>query len=137
MRGIPNADVISSASGVEGRGMERRSMSLPPTSETRRERDGLCATFRTRVAADLAIEHLTQEYGIDPAFIYVEPVEDENSSGIETSGGDAASGKPSHGQRLDAPLHGVIQVTVPVEHETLATVRTALEDAGAISIETF
>jgi hypothetical protein len=101
----------------------------------RRELDGLCATVRSRADAELAIEHLAQEYGIDPAFIYVEPIDGENSAGIEASGGDHACGAPSHRERPDAPLHGAIQVTVPVEEKSSPMVQRALKDVGAASVE--
>lgn len=112
-------------------------MGLLQDAEQRRERDGLSATFRTRADAELAIEHLAQEYGIDPAFIYVEPVDSANSAGIATSGGDHASGKPSHAERPDAPLHGAIQLTVAIGHEHLAVVTDALRETGALDIERF
>lgn len=96
---------------------------------------GLYAIFRTREDADLAVEHLAQEYHIDPAFIYVEPIDAENSSGLQASGGDHASGQPSHSDRPDAPLHGAIQVSVPVEGGNFALLKRALEDAGAIDIQ--
>jgi hypothetical protein len=83
------------------------------------------------------VEHLAQEYGIDPAHIYVEPVDDNNSSGIEASGGDCAAGEPTHKDRQDAPLHGAIQVTVPVEHSSLAVVKNSLQEGGAVNIEEF
>lgn len=101
------------------------------------EKDGLCATFRTREEADLAVEHLAQEYGIDPAFIYVEPVADENSSGEEASGGDAPSTGPGHGRRSDAPLHGAIQLTVPVDHARMPALKDVLQEIGAVGIEVF
>ena len=112
-------------------------MSLLEESDVRRELDGLTAIFRTRADADLAIEHLTQEHGIDPAFIYAEPVDDENSAGVAASGGDHAAGAPSHQERPDAPLHGAIQLTVPVKHAELAALIKVLEDTGAVDIELF
>jgi hypothetical protein len=112
-------------------------MNLLSGQRPRQERDGIIAIFRNRVDADLAVEHLAQEYGIDPAFIYVEPVSEANSAGLEPSGGDRASGAPSHGERVDAPLHGSIQVTLPVEHEDLAKLTAAMREAGAIGIELF
>ena len=99
--------------------------------------DGLSGVFRTREQADLAVEHLVQEYGVEPSFIYVEPVEDENSSGNSVSGGDHASGDPGRGDRADAPLNGAIGVTVPITAESLPKLRKAFEDAGAVKIETF
>ncbi|MBW8755319.1 MAG: hypothetical protein JF595_14445 [Sphingomonadales bacterium] len=112
-------------------------MGLLDDPDDRRELDGLTAVFRTRADADLAIEHLAQEYGIDPAFIYVEPVADENSAGTEPSGGDHACAAPSHQARPDAPLRGVIRLTVPVAHENLAILTNALKDTGARDIEVF
>jgi hypothetical protein len=121
--------------GATGFGIFRYLTRGGPRAE-RRELDGVCATFPTREGADLAIEHLVQEYGIDRAFIYVEPAEDENSSGLETSGGDHAS-KAGHGERVDAPLHGVIELTVACRAEKVGVVKTALEDTGAMKIEVF
>lgn len=112
-------------------------MGLPEQTEVRRELDGMTAVFRTRADADLAIEHLAQEYGIDPAFIYVEPVDAENSAGVIASGGDHAAGAPSHRERPDAPLNGSIQLTVPVTHAALPALIKALEDVGAVDIELF
>lgn len=112
-------------------------MSLLEQQGITRELDGVTAVFRARADADLAIEHLAQEYGIDPAFIYVEPVEDENSAGVVASGGDHAAGAPSHRERPDAPLHGTIQLTVPVRHGALPMLVKALEDSGAVDIEIF
>jgi hypothetical protein len=112
-------------------------MDLLAENDQRHERDGLTAVFRTRADADRAIEHLAQEYGIDPAFIYVEPVAETNSAGTETSGGDHASGAPSHDERSDAPLHGAIQVTLPVEHDNLAKLTEAMRESGAVAIELF
>jgi hypothetical protein len=99
--------------------------------------DGLSALFRTREQADLAIEHLVQEHHVERAFIYVEPVDDENSSGEEASGGDHASGDPGSDERHDAPLHGAIELTVPITKHNLATLTRALEEVGAVRVESF
>jgi len=101
------------------------------------EQDGVSAIFRTRAEVDLAVEHLAQEYGLNSSFIYVEPVGDENSSGIETSGGDHVSGSPSHPDRADAPLHGAIRLTVLFEHEHVAHVEHALREYGGLNVEAF
>lgn len=101
------------------------------------ELDGLIAVFQTRADADLAVEHLTQEYGIDPAFIYVEPVDEQNSAGNAASGGDHASAAPSHDERRDAPLNGAIQLTVSVEHADMPVLRSALQEIGGRDIEVF
>jgi hypothetical protein len=100
------------------------------------EVQGLCATFPTREGADLAVEHLVQVHDVGRAFVYVEPVADENSAGTAVSGGDHASGAPGEGERTDAPLHGAIQVTVPADRRNVAKLKQALVDAGATEVET-
>lgn len=109
------------------------------------ERDGISAQFRTRAEADMAIEHLVQEYGIESHFIYAEPAGEDNSSGTQVSGGDHACATPSHLDRADAPLHGVIQLTVLMRHEVPASAKASLqsivmqdlEDCGAFNLEAF
>jgi len=99
--------------------------------------DGLSATFRTHEEATLAVEHLVQEYGIEPSFIYVDPVSDENTAGVAPNGGDHAAGQPGHADRSDAPCRGEIELTVPAKPETLSRLRRALEDVGAVRVEAF
>lgn len=103
----------------------------------RRTHDGLSAIFATREQADLAVERLVQEYRVDRTFIYVEPVGDRNSAGTQISGGDHASGAIGSQDRSDGPLHGAIQVTVPLGQDNRATLTTALREAGANRIEAF
>ena len=112
-------------------------MGLLHANDDTRELDGITAVFRSRADADLAIEHLAQEYGIDPAFIYVEPVADENSAGTVPSGGDRAALGPSHADRPDAPLHGAIQLTVSFARNDQYVLRSALKEYGALDIEQF
>jgi hypothetical protein len=106
-------------------------------SRDRRTHDGVSAIFPTREQADLAVEHLVQEFGIDRALIYVEPAADENSAGELVSGGDHASGERSSASRSDAPLHGAIEVTVPSTIERFPIIQRALRDVGARRIEAF
>lgn len=107
------------------------------TSSSSSVTDGLSAIFATREQAELAVEHLVQEYKIERATIYVEPVADENSSGVEISGGDHASGDPGSRERHDAALKGAIEVSTPATTENMAKLRRALEDTGAIRVEAF
>lgn len=102
----------------------------------RRTYDGLSAVFATREQADLAIEHLVQEHGIDRSFIYVEPLGEENSAGTDVSGGDHASGRIGSHDRPDGSHHGAIEVSVPLAHNE-EVLRRALSEAGAGRIEAF
>lgn len=109
------------------------------------ERDGVSAQFRTRAETDLAIEHLVQEFGIESCFIYAEPSGEENSAGTQINGGDHACAMPSHSDRADAPLHGAIQLTVLMRHESgsraarslQSMVMQDLESCGAFNLEAF
>ena len=99
-----------------------------------RTHDGLAAIFRTREDADLAVEHLVQEYRVDRAAIFAEPVEEENSSGVAISGGDAPSGDVGSRARKDAPLHGLIRLTVATGRHEEGLLRKSLQDAGAVEV---
>ncbi len=92
-------------------------------------------TFPTREAADLAIEHLTQEHGIDRADVFVQAVGSSNSSGTRPSGGDAPSTRGEH-SREDSQLGGAIEVSADVSEVKFAAARQAFEDAGARDLST-
>jgi hypothetical protein len=104
--------------------------------QRRRTYDGMSAVFQTREQADLAVEHLVQEHGIDRAFIYVEPVGDENSAGPGVSGGDHASGRTGSHDRPDGSHNGAIEVSVPLPRDE-KVLRRVLDEAGAERIEVF
>lgn len=106
-----------------------------PVARGTRLHDGLAATFRTREAADLAVEHLVQEYHVDRAAIFAEPVDERNSSGLEISGGDAASGDPGSRARRDSALNGAIRVTVAAGRHEIGLLRRTLQEAGAVEVQ--
>ena len=51
-------------------------------------------TFGTRRDAELAVEHLVQEHGIEPAEISIRPAGEANSAGTKAAGADVESGHP-------------------------------------------
>lgn len=73
------------------------------------------ATFETRREAELVIERLVQEFGVDRAAIHVGPDGDRNTVGERRSGGDAKAAEPSVEPRTDAPLEGRVLVSVALE----------------------
>ena len=121
--------------GAAAYAMYRYVTSLRPAGAGAHTHDGLAAIYRTREQADLAIEHLVQEYGVSRSAIFVEPVDERNSSGTEISGGDAPSG--GHGSRVrdDAPLNGAIRLTVAATEHELALLRQTLNNAGALEVQ--
>jgi hypothetical protein len=110
----------------------RRPNAVPGGTRTH---DGVAAIFETRAQAELAVEHLVQEFNVDRSVIFVEPVEENNSSGVQVSGGDAPSGETGSRARSDAPQNGAIRLTVGTDELDLADVRGALTEAGATSVE--
>lgn len=121
--------------GAAGYGLYRYLDRPRPIAPGSRTHDGVAALFRTREEADLAIEHLVQEYRVDRSAIFAEPVDAENSAGIAVSGGDAPSGDPGSHSRTDAPLNGAIRVTVAAGGSQIALLRRSLQDAGAVDVQ--
>lgn len=96
--------------------------------------DGISAMFSSRRAADLAVEHLVQEHGIDRDVIFVEAAGESGTTGTRVAGADASSGEATTGERADAPLHGEIKLTVAVTENDRSTIDRALREAGAHQI---
>jgi hypothetical protein len=88
----------------------------------------LNATFETRREAEMTIERLVQEHGIDRADIFVAAAGDENTAGEEQAGSDTDAGDPTPESRDDAPLNGAVAVSVDIEDE--AEVEKVLEAFG-------
>lgn len=90
------------------------------------------ATFQTREAADLAVEHIVQRAGLNRADIFVEAGSQSNSSGMVPNGGDAPSA--NHGPRMDGALGGEIVVSVDARADQIPTLHRIFGDAGAIHV---
>lgn len=72
----------------------------------------LTARFRTRRLADVAVEHLVQEQGIERTNIFVVAEGSEPSSGEEVDATDVESGHPGAEPGGDPALGGAILVSV-------------------------
>ena len=84
----------------------------------------LTATFDTRRDADMAVERLVQEFGMERTDIFVAAAGDENSARGGTGrlrhrGWDAQLRTPRR-RRDDAALNGGITVSVDLEDDELA-----------------
>lgn len=89
------------------------------------------ATFETRREAEMSIERLVQEFGLDRKAIEVVADGALNSAGEDTSGGDNASGSPTPSEREDAALNERIKVSVTVDDAAEAErVRNAFSEFG-------
>jgi hypothetical protein len=96
----------------------------------------LTAQFETRREAEMTIERLVQEHGIERTDIFVAAAGRENTAGEETAGSDAAAGAPSAETRHDAALNGAIELSVDIEDEgKLALIRKAFAEFSAHDVE--
>ncbi|MCD7109499.1 hypothetical protein LRX75_10625 [Rhizobium sp. DKSPLA3] len=95
----------------------------------------LTATFDTREAADRAIEHLVQQYGIDRSDVFVEAAGADNTAGTKPSGGDVEN-PDGDGVRTDAALGGRLLVSVDLALDDIDKAQAALRDAGAEHVAT-
>lgn len=91
------------------------------------------ATFTTREAADIAVERLVQEIGINRADVFVEAAGSENTAGTEQSGGDAAN-SPAEGSAMEPATNGAIMVSADVAASNLDAIRQALRETGASEV---
>ncbi|WP_076072161.1 hypothetical protein [Sphingomonas montana] len=94
----------------------------------------IVGTFDTRRAADIAVEHLVQEYGLDRAAILVAPVADENSVGTKAAGADVESGHTGVDTDAAPALAGALTVTVEMHADEVDAVTQAFNDAGATKV---
>ena len=95
----------------------------------------LTGEFETRREAEMTVERLVQEYGIDRGAILVAAAGPENSSGTEEAGSDTAAGSPTPESRDDAELNGRIAVSVEVPDELAEKVRAAFSEFDASAVD--
>lgn len=94
------------------------------------------ANFETRREAELAVEHLVQEHGVDRDDVTVGPAGEENSAGTEAGGSDLDDGFDDDAG--DGPeLAGAIAVSVVAEDDDQAeAVQEILEEFGGGDVVT-
>ncbi len=90
----------------------------------------LTGTFDSRDKADMAVERLVQEIGIERTDIFVAASGPDNSAGNRTGGADSETDE--HDERDDAALAGGITVSIDLQDKAKVEVVTAaLEEFGA------
>jgi len=90
------------------------------------------ARFDTRRDAEMAVERLVQEYGIERTDIFVTTDGADNSAGDREAGSDNAAGAPSPEGRDDGALNGRITVSVDIDDDALVgQVREAFAEFNA------
>ena len=95
----------------------------------------LNATFETRREAEMTVERLVQEHGIERTDVFVGAASDENTAGEERAGSDDHAGEPSPEARDDAPLNGAVSVSVDIADDAKAAkVRDAFTEFQAADV---
>ncbi|MCX7319097.1 MAG: hypothetical protein NT113_06230 [Hyphomicrobiales bacterium] len=89
------------------------------------------AMFKDRQAAELALEHLVQEIGIERTGIFIAAHGDGNTSGTHRSGADARSSLDESRGDTDPKLSGEIEMSVACGKEDTERVTKALKEVGA------
>jgi hypothetical protein len=96
----------------------------------------LTAQFQTRREAEMTVERLVQEHGIERTDIFIAAVGPDNTAGEEVAGSDAKAGAPSVEKRDSASLKGPIEVSVDLEDEAKeAAIREAFAEFKAQDVE--
>jgi hypothetical protein len=90
--------------------------------------NNITATFETRRAAELAIEHLVQEHGVARTDVTVDAEGAANSSGTERSGADDP--RIEKGAENHPKLAGAIRVSVCDNGSARKVIEAALQEAG-------
>lgn len=95
----------------------------------------LTANFATRREADMTVERLVQEQGVERTDIFVVAAGDDNTAGEEVAGSDAEAGEPSPDARDDAAFTGRVSVSVDVEDDDRADeIRGAFAEFDAADV---
>ncbi|WP_419827002.1 hypothetical protein [Sphingomonas sp.] len=95
----------------------------------------LTASFDTRREAEMTVERLVQQFGIERTDIFIATAGDENSAGVERAGSDTEAGSPSPEERDDSELEGRVTVSVDLEDEAVAgEVRSAFAEFDAAEV---
>lgn len=95
----------------------------------------LSAKFDTRREAEMTVERLVQQFGIERTNIYIAADGSDNTAGVEEAGSDTAAGSPTPQDRNDTALEGRVVVSVDIEDDSLADeVWAAFAEFDAVEI---
>jgi hypothetical protein len=72
----------------------------------------IVGSFETRRDAEIAVEHLVQEYGIERTDIFIRAPGEANTAGTRPAGADVESGHAGVEKHGSAALKGAVEVSV-------------------------
>ena len=88
--------------------------------------DTITAEFRSRRDAEMAVEHIVQEHGLDRTAVTVGPASSENTAGTEAARADVEDGRLKSGTDGEPALHGKVKVSVQVGDADADKVRASI-----------
>ena len=90
-------------------------------------------TFDTRRQADMVVERLVQELGVERTDIFVVAAGDTNSDGVKAAGSDREAGAPSPEARDDGAHEGAVEVSLDLNEDgdIAEKVQAAFDEFGA------
>ncbi len=78
----------------------------------------ISAEFKSRRDAEMAVEHIVQDHGIDRSTVEVGPASDQNTAGTEAARADVEDGYLKSGTEGEPALAGKVKVSVQVDDAT-------------------
>lgn len=75
----------------------------------------ISAEFKSRRDAEMAVEHIVQDHGVDRSAVEVGPAESENTAGTEAARADVEDGHLKSGTEGEPALAGKVKVSVQVD----------------------
>jgi hypothetical protein len=92
------------------------------------------AYFDNRRDAELAVEHLIQERGIERTDIFLQAQGQANTAGVRAAGADVESGHPGVEKRGSPKLDGEIELSVDCHGTEQDRVLKTLKETGATRV---
>ena len=75
----------------------------------------ISAEFKSRRDAEMAVEHIVQDHGVDRNAVQVGPASDENTAGTQAARADVEDGHLKSGTEGEPALAGKVKVSVEVD----------------------
>ncbi|GEP12236.1 hypothetical protein [Methylobacterium gnaphalii] len=88
------------------------------------------ADFTTRRDAEMAVEHIVQEHGVDRKAVTVGPSSEENTAGTEAARADVVDGHLKKDTVGKPALAGKVRVSVQISEPDADKVRSSFRTFG-------
>jgi len=75
----------------------------------------ISADFKFRRDAEMAVEHIVQDHGLDRNVVNIGPASNENTAGTEAARADVEDGHLKSGTKGEPALAGKVKVSVLVD----------------------